>query len=522
MLRALAISAPQFQRPVDAGRGLGSSDPASLYNACRVAAQRADEGMGAWAASNWAGGRNIRQQYVRLYTDLLTARQDLGELLETVRPHLLLIGAMTICLPGAVACARMAKQRFGDEICVVLGGRHASETVWKDADGGFDQHVSAPLRLAAEGRIPDIFDAVVAGDGEVLVADLGERVAERVRGGQPAAHARRDLDTLEATPGRWIAGCLGPDGAPRYASGQLPIDYTQLISPAEAFGVTANFDPVRTVRTAHVFSDIGRGCIYDCAFCSERLSVVGTPRDFKSSHQRLARNLKAAEDVIRADTPAAVPTAFVEDSTFLGFKPGLVEGFAQEVETHGLRMRFGAQATFDQVLKCPELLPTLKACGLDFIFIGLETPDPEEIGGMHKDIGHKEGAWLDRDERVFQLLTDNGIEPEVSLLFGLGESDASRAYLFDRLADWRRRYGAPKTVSMNWAVQHPLQNEPGTEVYSYLAWAIQGDTMLDLLGNFGEASTEYPIAGVSPPQAQEVRDVIQEIDAITAPAVASA
>jgi hypothetical protein len=60
MLRALAISAPQFQRPVAAGRGLGSSDPASLYNACRVAAQRADEGAGAWAASNWVGGRSVR------------------------------------------------------------------------------------------------------------------------------------------------------------------------------------------------------------------------------------------------------------------------------------------------------------------------------------------------------------------------------------------------------------------------------------------------------------------------------
>src|SRR4051812_35815707 len=96
-LRVLALAAPQF--PADRGpsRALNSKDPASLFNACRLAARRADSGVGPWADSNWAGGRAARRPLVLLEDSLPATRARLERLLEEVRPNLLLIGSMSIC-----------------------------------------------------------------------------------------------------------------------------------------------------------------------------------------------------------------------------------------------------------------------------------------------------------------------------------------------------------------------------------------------------------------------------------------
>lgn len=387
VLRALAISAPQFERGTVGTRALTSSDPASLFNACRVAAQRADHGMGAWGRSHWAQGRRARRRFARLYHDCPGALADLERMIDDTRPNLLLIGAMTICFPGAIECARRAKKMLGDEVCIVLGGRHASETIWSATRTAIAQHPASPMALMAEGRIPPVFDVVVSGDGEQVVADLGEMVENAVEAGRPAASVKFELDRLRGSPGRWVVGALDSCGRPQFLANATALDYGRMMSPAEAFGVTANFSPGEKTRTAHVFSDIGRGCIYDCAFCSERFSAVGLPQDFANSADRLARNLKAAQEVIEQDEPDARPTAFVEDSTFLGMNPRLVETFAIRAEALELSIRFGGQATFDQILQRAHLLPLLKRCGLDYVFIGLETPHPDEIGGMHKDIG---------------------------------------------------------------------------------------------------------------------------------------
>src|SRR5262249_38247026 len=151
-------------------------DPASLFNACRAGAAAAVSRSGAWGHSNWSGTRAERRAAVIMLHTLREGLPALQKRLFELRPNLILIGSMSICLPGALACARYAKALLGDQVCVVLGGRHASETIYRLPDGSIEHHPSSPLRLMAESYTDSVFDVVIAGEGEHAIVALGELV----------------------------------------------------------------------------------------------------------------------------------------------------------------------------------------------------------------------------------------------------------------------------------------------------------------------------------------------------------
>jgi len=507
-LRVLAIAAPQFQSGGVGDLGISSADPASLFNGCRWAAYLAQQKIGPWGESNWAGTRAARRPAVLLMNSLDDSLPVLHERLETIRPNLVLIGAMSVCLPGAVAVARYVRALLGDDVCIVLGGRHATEALNRPLGAlQLDHHPSSPLMLMKNGRIEPLFDIVVSGDGEYIIAAIGERVAEAVLAKRPAAHASRDLAACADVPGRWVAGAV-IDGKICSVAGRGPeIDYDQLPPPCEMFGVRTSFD-VFGVPTAHVFSDVGRGCIYDCNFCSERRSVTGLPR-LDGSPKRLYRQLAAAARVIHEDTPGVGASAFCEDSTILGFSPALVRELEQLWQAAPLPIRWGGQLTIDQILSRPPVLSSLRATGCEYLFLGLETLEPGAIGGLSKDVGSHRGAWVQRAERVCSLLKENGMTAGVAVLFGLGESHQARLALLDKLGDWRSGYGFPDPISLNWAVQHPLLGADGGAGYEYLDWALPRGPLQDLLRNFGEASIRYSIPGTTPPRPAEVTELVR-------------
>ncbi|MFC1643348.1 B12-binding domain/radical SAM domain-containing protein, partial [Myxococcota bacterium] len=516
---ALAISAPQFQVGKVGDLGISSSDPASLFNACRVAGQLADRGVGAWGASNWAQGRHHRRSSVLLMHSLEDSLPQLREILEELKPNLVLIGAMSVCFPGAIAVARYVKALLGERVCVVLGGRHATETFYRLI--GHPQvahHRASPLALVEDGRLEDVFDVVVSGDGEFVIAEIGECVAKLLASNLPAADIRRTLDSLATAPGRWVAGaCI--DGHVRTVQSRGPdIDYDALPAPCEIFGVATEFD-VFKVPTAHVFSDTGRGCIYDCEFCSERRSVTGLPRQAGTSAERLYRQLDAAVRVISEDHPGSSASAFCEDSTILGFSTAQIRRLEELWRERPLPIRWGGQLTIDQILSRPNLLSVLRSVGCEYLFLGLETLEPGGIGGMSKDVGVRRGSWVERAEKVYGLLRANSMTCGVAVLFGLGEAHSSRLELLRLLSEWRKRYGFPDPVSLNWAVQHPLQRDESLP-YEYMDWAIPRGPLLGMFRNFGEASIRYPLAGANVPLPSEVDDVLETARSLQAPAVA--
>ena len=488
---------------------LSSSDPASLFNACRYAAWLAVHGIGAWGDSNWAGTRMDRRRTAILLSDRDEMERRLTPLLDEIRPNLVLIGAMSICFSGAVETAKLVRSTLGDNVCIVLGGRHTSETIYHDKlSDTIRHHAASPLRLMADRRIDEVFDIVLSGDGECFIAGVGELVAALAARGLPPRSTRNRLAELTYWSGSWIAGAILNGNLETVRSAGASIDYHTMPSPASMFGINAAFGIFDHAPTAHASSDIGQGCIYDCAFCSERISVVGPPRQMKSSVERLYDQLAAVRRVVDEDySPRSAAAAFVEDSTFLGWNPALVRQFEETVDARGLDLRIGGQATIDQIVRNPDLAGRLRRVGLEYLFVGLETPVPDVVGGLHKDIGHRNGTWMDRANAAIDILAENGLSVGVSLLFGMGERPADRTIMFVALERWKSD-GILKTISMNWAVQHPLKNTVSGPEYTYLDWAISPGPMLPLLRHFGEASECYTIAGGSNPTESEVLEII--------------
>ncbi len=156
-LKVVAVAAPQFPEGLVGKATLNSVDPASLFNACRLAALMAELGRGAWGESNWTEGRQRRRDTLLLMHSLKDDGPAFERLLQEVEPNLLILGAMSLCLPGAVACAKTAKEMLGDRVCVVLGGWHASETIYADGKDEIVHHPGSPVLLMSEKLIDPVY-----------------------------------------------------------------------------------------------------------------------------------------------------------------------------------------------------------------------------------------------------------------------------------------------------------------------------------------------------------------------------
>lgn len=135
-------------------------------------------------------------------------QRRLTPLLVRVRPNLVLIGAMSICFRGAIETAKYIREFLGDDVCIVLGGRHATETIYRDDENRVRHHLASPLRLIADGKVSSCFDIVLSGDGEHFIAEIGCVVASLEARGFSPRQAKFSLGHLTTTPGHWIAGTI--------------------------------------------------------------------------------------------------------------------------------------------------------------------------------------------------------------------------------------------------------------------------------------------------------------------------
>jgi len=506
-IRVMAVAAPELPESSIGARVLSSEDPASLFNACRYAAFLAENDIGAWGDSNWKTSRKSRRGTFLLMHSLKEDFLDFEKLLAEIKPNILLIGAMSICLPGAVACAKRAKELFGDSICIILGGRHASETIYQGQDGRVVNHSGSPLRLMVEGRIPQVFDLVISGEGEHIIAWIGEKISDMESSKIQPAMVSSYLQGSFQVPGKWIMGWINEGEIRAIKGGSGNFDRNLLASPVEMFGVSSAFNVFHGRLTAHIFSDTGSGCVYDCEFCSERRSATGPLVQIETGGNRLFKRMKDTVSVIQVDNPSFGASAFIEDSTILGGSNIALNSLIELLSREKLDIRFGGQFTIDQLSSRVEMLRRLKDVGLDYLFIGVETLDPQSVGGISKDVKHDKETWLKRIEKTIELLLSMEIQCGISLLFGLGESHDSRIRLLNQVRHWRKVYKSPHLIAFNWAVQHPLMGNDGKTGYRYTEWGLPSRSWLEAFRDFGEASVLYPIAGQKPPVLEEVQEI---------------
>ncbi|MBU1166955.1 B12-binding domain/radical SAM domain-containing protein [Patescibacteria group bacterium] len=517
----MAVSAPEYPRGKTYTDSLSSPTPVSLYNACRQAAMLAEDGIGAWGVSNWHCPREERAKTFLLMRSFQEEADVFRAMLERIKPNLLLIGAMTICLPGAIECAKIAKEMFGPKIATVLGGKHVNESFFLQKGSDTPQHhPSSPLRLMAEREIEPVFDVVFSGEAEFVIPLIGEIVYQLKHSGANnlgQSLGQKLLSHKNAnTPGSWLMGSLQAGVIETLSSNGIPFDRNNLPTPAKMFGVEGCFDVFGPNSiTGHAFSDIGSGCVFDCGYCSERRSIADSPLQTESAALRLVRQFQDICAVVARDHIGKNASAFVEDSIMLGGIATQLEVLAYLLEINPFQISFGGQLTIDIAIKLlkekPEIIKRLFDKGFMYLFVGLETLDPGLIGGFSKDISNH--SWMTRANSVIKDYTRIGFKIGVSVLFGLGESQQQRLALLEQVGKWKSEHGNPIAVSANWAVQHPLRGQDHQSNYRYLSWPVQSPEYLEAFRDFGEASEVYNLPGVEKPSLAELLELKRALQA---------
>lgn len=517
-LRAIAISAPHW--PVTSRthseRHLNSTMPFSLLNALRVSLSRAQSGSGAWSGSNWSDFAD-RSRSIFTSDYLSEAMQWVAAAIDKYRPHLLFIGSMTLSFPGAIEIARYAKSRLGNRSLIVLGGKHVNETVYVE-DGLLKQHRASAFKLMHERKIPLVFDVLISGDGEELIAELGEVVAQVAR--DSPENLRRALAPefqrhLLKARGNWGLFWTQGDAVRWLHQTGVPLDYNSMPYAGALYPVTSRFAVFDRDITAHAYSDTGKGCIYSCHFCSEGAHINGKIIQMSSAAGRLARQFEIIAELGRRHRKSV--SAFVEDSILLQGKVSALQNLHDYLKRHPIDLVFGGQFTIDGLLdrRRQEAIQQLRETGLTYVFVGLETGDETIARSMSKNrythmaADGSTTSWMQRTSLALTFLDEARIDAGVSILFGLGEMQGTRVKLLKTLKAWQQTCGQPKVVSMNWAVQHPLRGLDSSRAYDYFEWGTQSDSPVvhHLATLFGEASERYCLPGVQMASLDELEEI---------------
>jgi B12-binding domain/radical SAM domain protein len=492
MLNVLAVTAPHWVAQKNTGNSLSlnSREPYSLYNAVRYAAYLAQTGIGEWGHSNWKTKEGCGQS-IMLYEYFENQKQDFINMLTQVKPNLVLIGTMTIGFPGAIEVAKITRQFLGDDCFIVVGGKHIIETTYL-SNGEISANGNCCLNLMRLGKVPKVFDLVLAGDGEEVIVEIGNLIGTVCHAGNKQLFYAAAA-SLQKANGVWLAGWLDENNAVRYVqSNGTQIDYDKIPSPLSLFDLRANFPIFQSDITSHTYSYMSKGCVYNCFFCSEKNAINGKLQQKETAPQRLFAQFMELHEYAKKNGLQKA-SAFVEDSILLAGNPQLLHTLNDLLSVTNLNLVFGGQITSDFVLDpaVQDAIIKLSYNGLSYLFIGLETNKMEIASQMSKNTNRKTD-WLKKNEQVLQFLSAANIKCGFSVLFGLGESQQERIALFKKIEEWQGVYGTPHVISLNYATQHPLKNYELSK-HDYIDWgtSIESPLLPIFTQLFGEASEKY-------------------------------
>ncbi|TBR17251.1 radical SAM protein, partial [bacterium] len=211
-----------------------------------------------------------------------------------------------------------------------------------------------------------------------LIRELKARGKTVVVGGpdatsQPALYEGADflvLGEAELTVPAFLAAWEHGERTGRFAAGEAKADVERSPIP--------RFDLLRFSDYLYVGVQLSRGCPYNCEFCDiielyGRVPRLKTPaRMFRELEALLALGYRGHVD-------------FVDDN-FIGDKRA-VKAFLRELvawsEARGWPFYFSTEATVTLAAD-PELLELMRRADFRFVFVGIETPDPELLRQTQK------------------------------------------------------------------------------------------------------------------------------------------
>jgi radical SAM superfamily enzyme YgiQ (UPF0313 family) len=144
-----------------------------------------------------------------------------------------------------------------------------------------------------------------------------------------------------------------------------------------AHSPTPRFDLLKLDRYSTATLQFSRGCPYLCEFCDIIVMFGRKPRH--KALEQVEREL----DALRA---IGVRNVFFVDDNLIGNRAvakALLRGLIAYQARHGYRFSFGTEASIN-LAQDPELLSLMREAGFGWVFVGIESPDPQTLKDTRK------------------------------------------------------------------------------------------------------------------------------------------
>lgn len=207
------------------------------------------------------------------------------------------------------------------------------------------------------------------------------------------------------------------------------------------------FDLLKLDRYTTATLQFSRGCPYLCEFCDIIVMFGRRPR-FKRPEQ-IGREL----DELRRQ---GVRSVFFVDDNLIGNKAAaktLLRFLVEYQRTHDWRFSFGTEASINMAQDA-ELLELFRAANFEWVFIGIESPDPESLKETRKSQNLQEDA-LASLRRIYA----HGIDVLAGFIVGFDN---------DTLSTFERQYRFIQASGIQAAMVGLLKALPKTPLWERL------------------------------------------------------
>jgi radical SAM superfamily enzyme YgiQ (UPF0313 family) len=289
-----------------------------------------------------------------------------------------------------------------------------------------DENV-APLPLAPQADLVGICGMGVQFRRQrELLAHYRRRGYRVVAGGSYASLCPDEYEGLADTVVAGEAEYVWPEFCRDFAAGRTKPLYRETGVVDLADSPVPRFDLLALDRYTTATLQFSRGCPYRCDFCDIIVMFGRKPR-YKQP-ERIGREL----DALRA---AGARSVFFVDDNLIGHRPAakaLLEYLARWQAEHGWPFAFGTEASIN-LAHDEELLALFRAAGFAWVFLGIESPDPETLRAARK-VQNTLGDPLEAVRRLYA----HGIDVLAGFIVGF---DRDTTATFDAQHDFIRRSG---------------------------------------------------------------------------------
>lgn len=331
------------------------------------------------------------------------------------------------CYLANIIIAKRLKE-YNPNICIVFGGPQADVA----SKATIEQIPWVDYCCSGEGEttVVPLFSALLKGEDVTSVKGLTYRDKDKGVVSNPRPELICDLDTLPF------------------------IDYSFV--PCEIL------DGIKENNSGLVL-DVGRGCPFNCAYCST--SLFWQRRFRLKSSERIIAEMKELNEMLGT-------TVFgFEHDLFTANKKRIYE-FCRVLKESNLNIKWTCSSRADTIDE--ELIKEMASAGLTAIFLGIETGSDRMQKLIHKKLN------IEKTIEVVKCLVDNKVKVTASFMYGFPEETYE-----DIEATLQMAYTLKK-LNISAFQFHLCSIFPGTEYFRvYKDKMVWAETVSDHTGNFG-------------------------------------